>query len=82
MPKSQALWALALADLDGLECPFAEGRAKLARTLAFGFRGCLSFWIAGDVGDDALADTAQAHACACLLGFVAPERRRSLLAAL
>lgn len=80
MPRSQALWALALADMDGLDCPLPDARTTLARYLAFGFRGCLSFWIAGDISDDALVETVQANATACLLGFVDPARRRGLLA--
>lgn len=82
MPNSQALWALALADMDGLESPRDAAREDLARHLAFGFRGCVSFWIAGDVADDAFGKTARAHAAICLLGFVAPARRAALLASL
>ena len=52
---SSALWALAL----GGAADMADGRSLLARTvmpdqLALCFRGCLSFWGAGEIGDDAL----------------------------
>ena len=79
MPKSRSLWALALAETAGLA---GDARTTLASHLAFGFRGCLSFWIAGDIGDDDLTETVRANATVCLLGFVDTARREELLASL
>ena len=62
LTHSKALWALALGEGEGL----AQARRTRALTclpgqLAFGFRGVLSFWTAGELSDEAFA--------ALLLGF-------------
>lgn len=70
LAQSTALWALALGAGEGL-VDSVQDRA-LARHLAFGFRGVLSFWTAGELPDDALAADARDVAGA-LLGF--PDER-------
>ncbi|MDB6083274.1 MAG: uncharacterized protein JWN43_1155 [Gammaproteobacteria bacterium] len=83
MKHFRSLWSLALGNLDGLACdvpPMAQ--AVLADQLAFAFRGCLSFWIAGEIGDGELHVAVQASASAILLGVVAPDHRPRVLAPL
>jgi hypothetical protein len=48
--------------------------------LAFDFRGCLSFWIAGELQDRDLGTAVAAGACALLLGFATLKRRVYLVA--
>lgn len=81
--RSRALWTQAI----GTGCGFDPGLADLARTmlpdqLAVTFRGVLSFWTAGEIGDAELASRARAAAAALLLGFLRPERRDAALACL
>src|SRR5579883_1251564 len=54
-PKSEALWAEALGDCSGLD-PATQtlSRTLLPQQLAFTFRGCVSFWIAGELSDSML----------------------------
>ncbi|WP_068080807.1 TetR/AcrR family transcriptional regulator [Novosphingobium rosa] len=66
LEQSSALWALALGDGDGLSADRAQ---QLPRQLAFGFRGVLSFWTAGELPDEELAPQAQAVAATVLRGF-------------
>ena len=81
--RSRALWAAALGDLDGIAPALAAvAGARLADQLAYGFRGCLSFWVAGEVTDADLPRRARSIAAALLLGFVVPVRRDLLLAEL
>lgn len=77
---SRDLWSLALGDLDGLDVG-AIGRppGTISEPLAYMFRGCLSFWIAGEIQDDALATTVRKGLTAVLLGFAAPPRRGELM---
>jgi AcrR family transcriptional regulator len=69
--RSTALWALALGAGDGL-MPARRDDAlrRLPGQLAFGFRGVLSFWTAGELPDEALEGAARAMALALLLGVV------------
>jgi hypothetical protein len=46
-----------------------EALRELPRQLAFGFRGVLSFWTAGELADEALAASARQVASTLLLGF-------------
>jgi len=79
--RSSELWALALGDLSGLAGETAGlAGGMLAEQLAFSFRGCLSFWIAGELSDGELAQAFAAGAGALLLGFAEPRRRPHLLA--
>jgi AcrR family transcriptional regulator len=79
-PKSQRLWSLALGDCAGIAGDMSRlAQAVLPEQLAYSFRGCLSFWIAGELGDDRLAATFETGACIILLGFAARERRPNLL---
>jgi len=68
--RSMALWALALGEGDGLIPARREQALRcLPEQLAFGFRGVLSFWTAGELPDEALADSARDIASTLLLGF-------------
>ena len=78
--RSRGLWAMALGDREGIAPELIEiARISLPDLLAFGFRGCLSFWVAGEIGDADLAPRARQTAVALLLGFVAPEHRPVLI---
>ena len=78
--NSQALWSLALGDFAGIASDMrALAQAMLAEQLAFDFRGCLSFWIAGELQDDDLDAAFRTGACMILLGLVEPERRTCLI---
>jgi AcrR family transcriptional regulator len=81
--QSRSLWTLALGDLKGCARDVRHGASSLLAThLAYGFRGCLSFWIAGEITDAELPSAVQANASAILLGFVLAPLRRRLLATL
>jgi len=68
--QSIALWALALGAGEGLIASRREQALRdLPTQLAFGFRGVLSFWTAGELPDDVLAANARAVASTLLLGF-------------
>ncbi|HTH96458.1 MAG TPA: helix-turn-helix domain-containing protein [Stellaceae bacterium] len=80
MAHSRALWSLALGEFDGLVTEMrGVGALQLARQLAYVFRGCLSFWIAGELAVDKLLPAVDAAASTVLLGFVVPERRAEVL---
>jgi AcrR family transcriptional regulator len=71
LARSEAYWSLALGLSEGL----APSRRELAvpslpRQLAFGFRGVLSFWTAGELADDELPACAREVAMAILLGVM------------
>lgn len=71
---SRVLWAVALGDLTGIrEEMTAIARSSLPDHLALGFRGCISFWVAGEIADEDLHERAFAMAAALLLGFVQPQ---------
>ncbi len=65
---SAAFWRLALADADGLRSP-EQAMRELPPLLAFGFRGVLSFWTAGDLADAELEHHARDVARALLAGY-------------
>jgi hypothetical protein len=46
-----------------------EGLLRLPRQLALAFRGVLSFWSAGELADEALADAATEVGAALLAGW-------------
>lgn len=78
--NSRRLWSLALGDCDGISAdrkPMAK--LLLAEQLAFTFRGCVSFWIAGDLPDEHLGSSYESGVCTLLLGFATPERQSSLM---
>lgn len=80
MGQSRALWSLALGDFDGIAADVGDmARQVLAGQLAFGFRGCLSFWIAGEVANDELAGVVAINLSTTLLGFAGDERRQWLI---
>lgn len=65
LAQSTALWTLAIGAGEGL----IDGHPTLpalARHLAFGFRGVLSFWTAGELPDEELAANARDVASALL----------------
>jgi len=69
LTRSEAFWTLALDTSEGLAPARCErGVRSLPRQLAFGFRGVLSFWTAGELADDELAACAREVAVAILLG--------------
>jgi AcrR family transcriptional regulator len=74
--RSKALWALALAEGEGLDPERREqALACLPGHLAFAFRGVLSFWTAGELENEALVAKARELAKSLLIGFVEPEKR-------
>ncbi len=77
---SRELWSLALGDFAGID-PETSALARhfLADQLAVAFRGCVSFWVAGEIADGALDAVFQAIACTLLLGLAAPARRATLI---
>ncbi|WP_372054123.1 TetR/AcrR family transcriptional regulator [Tistrella mobilis] len=81
LAASRALWAAAIGDGAGLAAP-AYAATILPDQLAFGFRGVLSFWTAGELTDADLPVQARKAAAVALLGFVVPERRDALMAIL
>jgi hypothetical protein len=77
--QSRALWELALKPFDGIPSSMRRtAEALLAEQLAFVFRGCLSFWIAGDVADKDLDRKVQTAVSMVLLGFAGTSRRQEL----
>lgn len=79
--QSEALWSLALGDLTALSpnVPIPV-RAVLPQQLAFNFRGCVSFWIAGELTDEMLEQAFQTGALTVLLGFANPARQARMIA--
>jgi AcrR family transcriptional regulator len=68
--RSRALWAMAITGLTGVRADLATiAQRRLPDFLALGFRGCLSFWVAGEIADAELHRRARAMAAALLLGF-------------
>ena len=79
-PNSEGLWLRALGDFSGLDLASRDlGRALLPQQLAFTFRGCVSFWIAGELSNDMFSQAFQAGALTVLLGFVDPAHRGVVL---
>jgi AcrR family transcriptional regulator len=79
LPKSEALWIQALGDGIGLDpATRALARDLLPQQLAFTFRGCVSFWIAGELKDEALPAAVHGGALALLLGFADPSHRAAI----
>ena len=71
LARSIALWALALGAGEGLIAGRRdEALLCLPRQLAFGFRGVLSFWTAGELPDEDLGTSATEMASTLLLGFI------------
>lgn len=69
LAHSATLWALALGAGDGLGVAGQDqALAALSRHLAFGFRGVLSFWTAGELPEEELEAQACAVAAALLGG--------------
>ena len=68
--RSTSFWTLALGSGEGLAARRrGQALACLPRQLAFGFRGVLSFWTAGELLDEELAKYARGVASTMLLGF-------------
>lgn len=78
--QSAAFWSLALGDFAGIVTDASKTAGKvLAQQLAFAFRGCLSFWIAGELEDHDLKGAVETSLSTMLLGFADPERRPYLV---
>ncbi len=76
-------WELALGDFAGIfEDLRGEARAILADQVAFTFRGCLSFWIAGEIAEEGLSSAVETATATALLGFAASRHRERVLAAM
>jgi AcrR family transcriptional regulator len=74
LEQSKALWAMALGAGDGLAEAHKDRILRcLPAQLAFGFRGVLSFWTAGELPDDALAMQAREVAETLLLGLASAD---------
>lgn len=79
-PQSEAIWWLALGDFSGFDGEMrARAEATLPQQLAFMFRGCVSFWIAGELSDEQLVQAFEAGASTLLLAFADDKRRAHLL---
>jgi AcrR family transcriptional regulator len=78
--QAEPIWSLVLDDLSGIDGGArARAEATLPQQLAFMFRGCVSFWIAGELPDDQFARAFEAGAATLLLGFAEEKRRPHLL---
>jgi AcrR family transcriptional regulator len=82
-PQSEALWRLSLGEMPGIE-PSATALAAtlLPQQLAFAFRGCASFWIAGELSDHKFRQAFRTSALTALLGFAKQSRRAWIVAQL
>ena len=71
LQRSKELWARALGEGDGLRVDLRErARGTLPQQLAFGFRGVLSFWTAGEISDASLTRCALDVAETLMLRYV------------
>ena len=71
LQRSKELWARALGEGDGLRVDLRErARGTLPQQLAFGFRGVLSFWTAGEISDASLTRSALDMAETLMLRYV------------
>ncbi len=78
--NSRGLWTLALGDFAGVAADMTTlAQAVLADQLAFHFRGCVSFWIAGELRGEELDTAFRVGAATLLLGFADPARRAYLI---
>ena len=76
---SRDLWTAALEGWTGIDPGLSDvARSHLAYNLALVFRGCLSFWAAGEIKDADLKRTALSGAAAVLLGVATPAKRQQL----
>ena len=79
-PQSEAIWLLALGDCSGFAPKMMRrAQAVLPQQLAFMFRGCLSFWIAGELNDEEFLQALEIGASTLFLAFTTPDRRADLL---
>jgi AcrR family transcriptional regulator len=82
MEQSARLWLAALDRGEGLaDAQRSRGLAILPAQLAFGFRGILSFWTAGELTDTDLAPAARRMVATLMLGFADRRRRPALIEA-
>ena len=78
--NSEALWALAVGDAAGIRPEsFDYAKRRLPALLAIVYRGCLSFWTAGELTDETLHATFASSAAVLMLGLMDPARRPDLL---
>ncbi|HEU5069554.1 MAG TPA: TetR/AcrR family transcriptional regulator [Verrucomicrobiae bacterium] len=84
MSQSRSLWVMALKGGSQRIAPDALPlvASRLDELLALAFRGCLSFWVAGEISDNELRLNVRRAFASVLLGFVRPECRGPLLSQL
>lgn len=79
-PQSEAIWLLALDDFAGIDHDRTlQAKTALPQQLAFMFRGCLSFWIAGELDDEQVMKAFESGAAVLLLAFAKPDYHARLL---
>jgi AcrR family transcriptional regulator len=76
LQQSKELWARAVGEGEGIRVELRErALGTLPQQLAFGFRGVLSFWTAGEISDGALTRCALDIAETLLLRYVVDRAR-------
>jgi AcrR family transcriptional regulator len=75
---STVLWSRAVGAGDGLDLIGSPALDALAHQLAITFRGCLSFWAAGEIRDNDLLASTRSAATIAMLGFTSGPRRDEL----
>ena len=81
MHNSIRLWSLALGDFSGIKVGMRSiAELALAEQLAFSFRGCISFWTAGELADEKLDDAFRVGVCSLLLGLAERQHHDYLMA--
>lgn len=76
---STSLWSKAVGEGDGLDLPHGLPTLRmLSHQLAIVFRGCLSFWAAGEIKDDDLLANTRAAAAMAMLALSTGTRRNDL----
>lgn len=69
--RSQKLWQIAIGEGEGILPKFRPlAKSMLADQLALSFRGCLSFWISGEIKETDLLTAMNSAAALLLMGIV------------
>jgi AcrR family transcriptional regulator len=80
---SAALWLTALSGSGNSRMAWPKiGSEVIAQQLAYTFRGCVSFWIAGELSDERFEHTVQRCALVVLLGFSTGKQKADTIARL
>jgi AcrR family transcriptional regulator len=78
--NSESLWSRALGHGEGIAPELRDfAQTRLPEQIAYLFRGCLSFWIASELTDEALYGAFAEGVATLMLGLVEPTRRPALL---